>query len=69
MSLALFTMTLTLASPLSPKIWQLVRMKLASGLVSRLPPVRRAFLTCSSAASFVFFTTVLDVPVMVLGID
>jgi hypothetical protein len=31
--------------------------------------VRRAFLTCSSAASFVFFTTVLDVPVMVLGID
>ncbi len=50
-------------------MWQLVRTKLASSLVSRLPPLRRTFLTCSSAASFDFFTTVLDVPVMVLSAD
>ncbi len=66
---SLVAIALSVASPLSPKMWQLVRTKLASGLVSRLPPLRKTFLTCSSAASFVFFTTVLDVPVMVLSAD
>jgi hypothetical protein len=69
LSLAFFTIAFSVVSPSSPKMWQLVRTKLASGLVSKLPPLRRAFLTCSSAASLVFFTTVLDMPDMVLSAD
>ncbi len=58
-SLAPFTIAFAMLLPSTPKMWQLVRIKLISCLVSGLLPSRKATLMCSSVSSLVLFTTVL----------
>ncbi len=67
MSLAFLTIAFRVVALSIPRMWQLVRTKLTSGFVSGFAPSRRAHLTCSRATSLVLFTTVLDVPAMVLA--
>ncbi len=50
----------------TPRIWQLVRIKLISCFVNKQPFVRKATLTCSSASSLDLFTTVLELPLAMM---
>ncbi len=57
---------LIMAWPSSPRIWQLVRIKLISCFVNKQLFVRKATLTCSKASSLVLFTTVLELPLAMM---